>query len=71
MLLTSFLWRKSLPWFLKQSLNKVSPIPKYFLSGLLGADTTALYTMFAVKHLLSSGDSTLFLQLHPRLLEVG
>ena len=43
----------------------------YFLSGLLSANTTALYTMLAVKHLLSSGHSTLFLQLHPCLLDVG
>ena len=71
MLLTYFLWRKSLVWFLKRSLNEVSAITKYFLSGLLGADTTALYTMFAVKHLLSSEHSALFLQLHPWLLEVG
>ena len=70
-LLTYFLWRKSLVRFLKQYLNEVSAIPKYFLSGLLGADNTALYTMFAVKHLLSSGHSALFLQLHPYLSEVG
>ena len=70
-LLTYFLWRKSVMWFLKRSLNEVSAIPKYFLSGLLGADTAALYTMFAVKHLLSSGHSALFLQLHIWLLEVG
>ena len=56
---------------MKRSLNEVPAIPKYFLSGLLGADTTALYTMFAVKHLFSSGHSALFLQLHPWLLEVG
>ena len=70
-LLTHFLWRKSFVWFLKRSLNEVSAIPKLFLSGLLGADTTALYTMFAVKRLLSSGHSALFLLLHPWLLEVG
>ena len=58
-------------WFLKQSLNEVSAIPKYFLSDLLAVDTTALYAMFAVKHLLSSGHLTLFLQLHLWLLEVG
>ena len=52
-LLTYFLWRKFLVWFLKRSLNDVSAIPKYCLSGLLDA----LYTMFAVKHLLSSGYS--------------
>ena len=63
-LLTYFLGRKSLVWFPKQSLNEVSAIPKYFLSGLLGADTTALYTMFAVSHLLSSGHSAVFIQLH-------
>ena len=56
--------------FLKQSLIAVSAIPKYILSGLLGADITVLDTMFAVKHLLSSGHSTLFLQLYPWLLEV-
>ena len=56
---------------LKQSLNVVSAIIKYFLSGLVGADTTALYTIFAVKHLLPSGHSALFLQLHLCLLEVG
>ena len=47
-LLTYFLWQKSLMWFLKRSLNEVYAIPKYFLLGLLGADTTALYTVFAV-----------------------
>ena len=41
------------------------------LSGSLGADTTALYTMFIVKHLLSRGHSTLFLQVQSWLLEVG
>ena len=46
------MWRKSLVWFLKRSLNEVSAIPKYFLSGLLDADTTALYTMFAVIYML-------------------
>ena len=70
MLLTYFLWRKSLVWFLKRSLNEVFAILKY-LSGLLGVDATALYAMFAVKHLLSSGHSTLFLQLHAWLLEVS
>ena len=52
-------------------LNEVSAIPKYFLSGLLGADTTALYPIFPVKHLLSRGHSALFLQFHPWMLEVG
>ena len=66
-LLTYFLRRKSYVLFLKRSLNKVFSIPKYFLSGLLYADTTALYTIFAVKPLLSSGHLPLFLQLHPRL----
>ena len=63
--------QKFLVRFLKQSLNEVLAIPKYFLSGLLGADTTAFYTMFAVEHLLLSGHSALFLQLQPWLLEVG
>ena len=63
--------QKSFLWFLKRSLNEVSAIAKYFLRGLLGADATTLYIMFAVKHLLSSGHSALFLQLHPWLLEVG
>ena len=40
---------------MKRSLSEVSAIPKYFLSGVLGADTTALYTMLATKDLLSSG----------------
>ena len=70
-LLTYLLVRKSLVWILKQSLNEVSAILKYFLSGLLGADTTVLYTMFVVKHLLLSGHLALFLQLHPWLLEFG
>ena len=72
-LLTYLLVRKSLVWILKQSLNEVSAILKYFLCGLLGADTTALYlfAMFAAKHLLSSGHWALFLQVHPWLLEVG
>ena len=70
-LLTYFLWRKYLVWFQKRSLNEVSAIQKYCLSGLLSADTTALYTMFAVKYLLSSGHAALFLQLHSCLLEVG
>ena len=52
-LLMYFLWRKSLVWFLKQSLNAVTVILKYFSSCLLGADTTTLYTMLAVKNLLS------------------
>ena len=70
-LLTYFLWRKSLVFFLKRSLNEVSAIQKSFLSGLLCADTTALYTMFSIKHLLlMSGHSVLFLQLHLWLLEV-
>ena len=47
----------------------ISAIPKYFLSGLLGAYTAALHAMFAVKHLLSSGHSALFLQLLPWLLK--
>ena len=66
-LLTYFFWRKSFVWRLKHYLNLVSAIRKHFLSGLLGADITALYTMFAVKHLLSSVHSALFLQLHPWL----
>ena len=70
LLLTYFLWRNSLVWFLKQTLNEVSEIPKFLLSGLLDAKTTALNTMFVVKHLLSSGHSALFLQLHPWLSEV-
>ena len=32
----------------EESLNLVSAISKYFLSGLLGVDTTTLYVMFAV-----------------------
>ena len=70
-LLTYFLQRKSLVWFLKRSLNGVSAILKYFLSGLLGPDTTAFYTMFAVKHLLSNGHSSVSTVLHSWLLEVG
>ena len=58
-------------WFLKRSLNAVSAILKYCLSGLLGLDTTALYVMFAVKHLSSCGHSALFLQLHLWVLVVG
>ena len=50
---------------LKCFSNVVSLIPKYFLSRLLGADTAVLYTMFAVKILLSRDYSALFLQLHP------
>ena len=46
-------------------LNVVSPVPTYFLSGLLDADSTDLYITFAVKHLLWSRHSALFLQLHP------
>ena len=42
-----------------------------FLIWFTGCYTTALYTMFAVQHLLSSGHSALFLQLRPWLLEVG
>ena len=52
-------------------ISGVSSIPKYFLSGSLGADTTALCSMFAVKHLLLSKHLSLFLQLHPLLLEVS
>ena len=48
-LLTYFLWQKSLVWFLKRSLTT---IPKYVLPSLLGADTTVLYTMFAIKHFI-------------------
>ena len=70
-MLTYILWQKSLVWFLKRSLNELFAIPKCFLSSLLDADTAALYTMFAVKHLLSSGHSALFQQLHPWLLQVG
>ena len=65
-LLTYFLWQKCLVWFLKRSSNDVSAVPKFFLSGLLGA----LYAMFAVKHSLSSRYSALFLQLHLWLLDV-
>ena len=39
---------------LKPSLNVVFAKTKNVSSSLLGADTTALYTRFAVKHLLSS-----------------
>ena len=52
-------------------IRKASTIPKYFMPGFLGDDTTALYTMFAVKHLLSSRHSAPFLTLHPHLLEVS
>ena len=45
-------------------------IRKYFFSCSC-ADITILYKMFAVKPVLSSGHSILFLQLHPWLLEVG
>ena len=51
-LLTYILWRKCLAGFMKRSLNLVSAIPKYYLSGLLGSDTTDLYSMFAVKLLI-------------------
>ena len=54
LLLTYFLWQLSIARFLKRSLNDVSAILKYFLSGLLGADTTALYAMFVIKQLLLS-----------------
>ena len=70
-LLTYFWWQKSSLWFLKQSLNEGFLRLKYFFSGLLGADATALHTMFTVKHLLSSRHSALFLQMHPWLLEVS
>ena len=66
-----FFCRRSLVWFLKRSINTVSAIPKYFLSVLLGVDTTAFYTGFSVKHLLSKGHSALFLKLNPWLLEVA
>ena len=68
---TYFLWWKFLVCFLKRSLNFVSEILKYFLSGLLSADATAFHTMFVVKRLLSSGHSALFPQLYLWLLEVG
>ena len=61
MLLTYFLWQKSVAWLLRPSLNLISTIQKHFLATLLGADTTALYTMFAVEHLLSSEHSAFFL----------
>ena len=65
-LLSYFLWWKSqVAWFLKCSSNVVSLIPKYLLSGLLGADTAVLYTMLAVKILLSRDYLAMFLQLHP------
>ena len=70
-LLTYFLRRNSLVWVLNGSLIEVFAIPKYFLFGLLSAGTTALYRMFAVEYLLSSGHSALFLQLHPLLSEAG
>ena len=54
-LLMHLLWRKSLVWFLKRLLNVVSAIPKYLSSRLLGADTTALYTMFTVTHFYRVG----------------
>ena len=53
-----------------ESVIVVSAVLKYFLSGLLGADTNALYTIFTIKHLLLSDHAALFLQLHPWLLEV-
>ena len=62
---------KNLVLLLKRSLNAVSAAQKYFLSGLPGTHTTASYKMFTDKHLLPSGYSDLFLQLHPWLLEVG
>ena len=51
-LLAYFLWWESLLLLLKPSLNVVSAIQKKVLSGVLVADTTALYTRFAVKLLL-------------------
>lgn len=45
----------------KRWLNAVSAIPKYFLSGLLGADAAALYTIFPNKYLLPSVHFSLFL----------
>ena len=60
-LLTYFLWQKSVAWLLRPSLNLTSTTQKYFLAILVGADTTALHTMFAVKHLLSSEHSALLL----------
>ena len=68
---TDFFLRKSPLWFLKRSLNAVSTIPKYFLSGSVGADTTALYTVLFVKHLLSKCYLALYLQLHAWLLEAA
>ena len=65
-MLTYVLWRS----LLSESLIVVSAVLKYFLSGLLGADTNALYTIFTIKHLLLSDHAALFLQLHPWLLEV-
>ena len=53
------------------SSNVLSAIPKYFLSGLLGDETTALYPINSVKHILLSGHLTLFLQMHSWLLEFG
>ena len=67
-LLTCFLWQKSLACFLKLTLNIVS---LNLLSDMLGSDNTALYTMLAVKYLTSSWYLALLLQLHPRLLDVG
>ena len=61
-LLMYFLWRNPLRGL---SLNVISAIPKYILSGLLDADNTVLYTMLAVKHLLSSR------KFHGWLSEVG
>ena len=52
-------------WFLKFSLYEVSAIRKYFSTGILGSGNPALYTTFAVRHLLSSAHSALFLQMQP------
>ena len=52
-------------------MKGVSDIPKYFLSGLFIADTVALYTILGVKHLLSSGQVDLFLQLQPYAVGSG
>ena len=41
-LLTYFLWRKTLEWFLQRSLN-VYAIPKYCLSGLLDLDFSRIH----------------------------
>ena len=69
--------RKQWTFSFKKKLNYGAKILNFgmselrLLSGSLGADTTALYTMFIVKHLLSRGHSTLFLQVQSWLLEVG